>query len=572
MLRLEDVVELVLENNFDVEIQRFNHAFAATERQRTEGGGALRGIPTTVAELPAGVGGPGEPLLTTVGGYSPVLQLPSSAADLATITGTQRDLSVIDPATLSPGTAIPKFDPHIISNLSLAQYVYPQPDPATTGSNIFSSHSVSGLITYVQAFSTGTQFNAGMSGSRLSEASARFNLNPYYAAALNVTVTQPLLLGFGIGVNRRFIRIAKSEVGIADEVFEQQLIDTISDATRLYWDLVSVQQDLEVKRDSLNAAERLYKDTQNQVNIGAQAPIDLTAAMAQVASSRQAYINAEGIVLQQELLLKEVLTRKGISDPRIADARIEPITRPSRPDDDAPASLPPLIEMAMKQRPDLALATRQVANAKLSLKGSRNALLPDLDLGASMQNNGGAGTPVSNATSLSGNPLGPPPAELVGDFGTALHQVFSRNFPDYSVGVQLNLPIRNRVARADYARDALEFEQSKVRLQQLESQIRLQVGNAYIALQQARQSYKAAVEARKLQEQALDVESAKLEGGVATVYEFIQFQRNLAEAKSAEVTALGVFAKAKTALQRAIGTTLPDNNVLIEQAEKLDKH
>lgn len=567
-LRLEDVVELVIENNFDVEMHRFNLAFAATERLRSEGGGTLRGIPTTVSELPAGVGGPGEPLLATVGGYSPVLQLPSSAADLATITGTQSDLSVIDPTSLSSGTAIPQFDPHIISNLSLAQSIYPQPDPAPTGSNIFSSHSVLGSVGYSQAFATGTQLSAEMSGSRLREASMRFNTNPYYTAMLNISVAQPLFLGFGIGVNRRFIRIARSEHGIADEVFTQQLINTISDAIRLYWDLISVQQDLEVKRQSLDAAERLFKDTQNQVNIGTLAPIDLTAAMAQVASSRQAYINADGVVLQQELLLKEVLTRKGVSDSSIAEVRIEAITSPSTPDEEAPASLPVLIEAAMKQRPDIALARRQEANAELSLKGSRNALLPDLDLIASMQNNGGAGTLVINAAGLSGNPLGPPPPELVGDFGTALRQAFNWTFPDYSVGVQLNLPIRNRVARADYSRDALEFGQSKVRLQQLESQIRLQVGNAYIALRQARQSYKAAVEARKLQKQALDVESAKLEGGVATVYEFIQFQRNLAEAESAEVTTLGVYAKAKTALQRAVGATLTENNVHVEQAEQ----
>ena len=148
-----------------------------------------------------------------------------------------------------------------------------------------------------------------------------------------------------------------------------------------------------------------------------------------------------------------------------------------------------------------------------------------------------------------------------------LGQVFKRDYPDYSVGAQLNIPIRNRIAKADAARDELQYRQSEVRVQQLHSQVRLQVGNAFIALQQARESYKAAVEARTLQEQALDVEHAKFEAGVATAYEFLQYESSLAEAKSAEVTALGVYAKAKTALQRAVGSTLADNNVTVDDAD-----
>jgi outer membrane protein TolC len=147
-----------------------------------------------------------------------------------------------------------------------------------------------------------------------------------------------------------------------------------------------------------------------------------------------------------------------------------------------------------------------------------------------------------------------------------LGQIFKRDYPDYSVGAQLNIPLRNRIAKADAERDELQYRQSEVRVQQLHSQVRLQVGNAFIAVQQARESYKAAVEARLLQEQALDVERSKFEAGVATAYELIQYESSLAEAKSAQVTALGVYAKAKNALQRAVGSTLTDNNIVIDDA------
>jgi outer membrane protein len=204
----------------------------------------------------------------------------------------------------------------------------------------------------------------------------------------------------------------------------------------------------------------------------------------------------------------------------------------------------------MRQRPDLALAEKQEEDTRLSLKGARNALLPELNLVASMQNNGGVGRSVT-AVPIPGEPSVIPPSDLLGGYSSMLGQIFKRDFPDYSVSAQLNIPIRNRIATADVVRDELQYRQSEVLVQQLHSEVRLQVGDAFIAVQQARESYKAAVEARTLQEQALDVEHSKFEAGVATAYEFIQYQSSLAEAKSAEVTALGVYAKAKAALQQS---------------------
>ncbi len=487
-LTLRDAIQLAIENNFDVELQRYDRGFAATEILRAKGGGQLRGVPTTIEELPSGEGGPGEPLLTTVGGYAPVLQLPSSAADLATITGTQNDLSILSPTPFSSGPSVPQFDPSVAANVGLTQLDYPQSDAFATGSNYFSSHSLSAAVGYTQGFSTGTLLTATFTSNRVNEASTRLNLNPFTTGTLNVTITQPLLQGFGIHVNRRFIHIAKNEDSIAKEVFTQQLISTISDTTRLYWDLVSLQQDLQVKRESLEAAERLYKDTKNEVDLGTQAPVDLTSALAQVASNRQAYINSEGMVLQQELLLKEVLTRKGISEPALAAASIIAVTPIESPNSNTIEPLGTLLDEAMKQRPDLVLAEEQEDSTRAVLKGSHNALLPQLNLAASMQNNGGAGLASANVASGAATP---PPSNLTGGYGSMLGQVFKRDYPDYSVGAQLNIPIRNRIAKADAARDELQYRQSEVRVQQLHSQVRLQVGNAFIAVQQAQESYKA---------------------------------------------------------------------------------
>jgi outer membrane protein len=319
---------------------------------------------------------------------------------------------------------------------------------------------------------------------------------------------------------------------------------------------------LQVKSDSVKAAQRLYQDTKNQVEQGTQAPLQLSSAAAQLQSSRQDYINSEGLVLQQELLLKEVLTRRGISDPEIANARIEALTSIVPPGTDAIDPLPTLLDEAMQNRPDLAAAQVQLENTHISLEGSRNEVLPQLNLVASMQNSGLAGSQNADASAKT-VPAAP---SLIGGYGTLEQQIFSAHYPSYSVGVQLNLPVRNRVARADLTRDELQLRQTQVRMDQLDSQIRLQVGNAQIAVLQAKSSYEAAEQAREFQAQALEVEQARFEEGVDTAYILIQYQRDLAQAQSGEVAALGIYAKAKAALERAAGLTLKNNNVSIGEA------
>ena len=312
-LTLQDAIDLAIENNFDMEIQRFDHEFALTDIMRSQGGGLLRGVSTTIAELPSGEGGAGEPLLTTVGGYSPVIQLPSSAANLATITGTASDLSVTGssaPAFSTNGPIVSALglsngpDPSIIGQVAISQQIMPQASSFGSGANVQESHGLLLNLGYQRGFSPGTQLTVTANTDATNSNSMSNNLNPSKSGYLNVSLVQPLLQGFGIRMNRRFIRITKNEDKIADYVFRQQLISMVSDITRLYWDFVSLSADLKVKRESLAAARRLYDDTRNRVEQGTQAPLQLTSAQAQLATSRQDYINSEGLVLQQELLLK----------------------------------------------------------------------------------------------------------------------------------------------------------------------------------------------------------------------------------------------------------------------------
>ncbi len=566
-LSLQDALALALENNLDIQVQRYNPLIAGTETQRAQGGGLLRGLQFTIRELPQGVGGPGGPLLTTLGATNTLSQLNAGSADLAIINEQVNDLSVQSTIPYSNGSPIPAFDSLFNLGVNGSHNSVPQPSIFSSGTPNFISTQVNGSGAFQQAFSTGTLVNAGYTSNRFDTNSTQTDYNPYTTASLSFTVTQPLLQGFGIDVNRRFIKIAVNEQRIASLIFNEQLITALASVIRLYWDLVSLQNDVGVKTQALNAAQRLYNDNQQQVSVGTLAPLQLTRAAAEVARAKQDLINSQSLVDQQEVIFKNVLTRTGADDPSLEQVRIIPLDHIVVPAQEQEPPVADLILEALRNRPDLEQAKLQIANAGLSLKGSKNELLPQLNLVGGATNNALAGSvnPAAQYGALPGTPHAADPF-LLGGGGTLLSQIFQRNFPDYSIGFQLNIPLRNRVAQADVARDQLQLRQSQVRLKQTENQVRVEVENAYVALQRSRASYDAAVETRQLQEQALSAEQQRLAVGQSTSFFVIQYERDLAQARSTAVVAEGNYAKARAALDRAIGRTLAVNNISLTEA------
>jgi len=264
-------------------------------------------------------------------------------------------------------------------------------------------------------------------------------------------------------------------------------------------------------------------------------------------------------VRQQELVVKTAMTRGGLANQEVLEAHIVPTDTLTVPDREQAKPLPELVDEALQKRPDLASTRLQLENAEIGLKGSLNALKPQLNLVGTVQNTGMAGDLNSlNETPATGLTLG--------GYGTALGQVFRRNYPTYGVGLELTLPLRNRVAQADAVRDELQVRQAQVRRQQFQDQVRLEVADAEESLKQARAAYEAAVEARRLQEQSVNVEQQTFAVGLSTNLVVIQYQNYLAQARSTEVAAKGAYIKAKIALERATGTILDDNHVSIDEA------
>lgn len=555
-LSLRDAIALALENNLDIELQRYGPEIARASLLRAEAGGLLRGVPTTIQQ------GPASAQAQVTGGTTGAASTGGTGSNLTSGTTGSTGGTVIS----ATGTAIQNLDPVFVSTFNLGHNTRPQANTVTTGLTAltFDSHSHSYAVQ--KSFLTGTTASFGWNNVSSRANNPLSDINPSTTANFQLQVSQRLLQGFGRAVNNRNIRIARNNMRSSDLQFQQQLIVTISAVTNLYWDLVSFIEDVKVRQQSVALAQKLYEDNKKQVEIGTLAPIEIVSAEAEVARRQQELTVAETLVLQQETILKNALSRTGNINMVVAEARIVPTDR-IRPSDDPILPVQDLYDMALKSRPDLAQTRINIENAKIGLKGSRSQLMPSLDLQGSLQNNALVGQ-INTVPVPAGRPVIPrtPDPFFIGGFPRAMSQLFRRNFPDYSVGFQLNIPIRNRSAQADMILDQLSLRQSELNEQRLLNSLRVDVQNAVIGLTQARARYDTAVKERVLQEQTLDAEQKKYALGASTVFFVIRYQRDLAQAQSNEVTSLSVYQKARTQLEQVTAQTLAVANVDLSEA------
>ena len=562
-LSLKDALALAIENNLDVELQRFTLPAADSDLLRAKGGGITRGLDYTLAEVSTGVGGPLSPLLTNPASAASATSgtsVTTNALELGVLSAPRVNLSMQGTVPQSNGTPVPIFDPAVVGQLNWTHTTTPQSNTITTGTPSLITATTLGNTGIQQGFSTGAQVGLNFNNSHQSLNSLGTAYNPFTGSSVGLTVTQPLLRGFGMSLNRRFIRIAGDEQKIGNLLFRQQLIATVYGVIRLYTDYVALYQDLKVKQESVRSAEKLLADVQAQVEEGTLAPVEQTRANAQVFSTRQDLVNAQGLLEEQEAILKNVLTREGNQNLEVRSAHVIPTDILEIPQQDEIRPIQDLTAQAMANRPDLAQARLQLDISKIGIEGSRSATRPEVDLVGIMQNNGLAGTL---------NPLQPTAdPSLTGGYGGVLDQIFSRKYPTYGIGLQFNLPIHNRIAEADLARDEINLKRSQILVREFENQARLEVEDALIAMRRARASYDAATEARKLQEQSLEVEQAKFEVGASTSFFVIQYESLLAQARSTEVAAQSAYVEARAALQRATGSILDENNISTDAAVK----
>lgn len=549
-LSLQDAIALALENNLDIARARYEPLIAQTDVQRSKAGGALRGVNTSINNGPASAGGN--------------LSLNAFSNGSAAGGGNSAGSSVgVNGIVSQLGPTIPNLDPVISGTVSWGHFTSPQTTPFLYGTTTLINTQRNFNFALTQGFLSGGQAQLSFNNQVLNQNSGRPDINPSTTGQMDLLVTQPLLQGFGFAVNNRQIRIAKNNLRVSDLAFQQQVIATVANIAGLYWDLVSFIENVKVAQQAMDTSRTLYENNRKQVEAGTLAPIAIVQAKAEIAARQQDLVIAQTNVLQQETIIKDALTRG--ADPAITTAHIIPTDVIRLPETEAVQPIQDLVSAAFASRPELAQSRINIDNSKITLQGDKSSLLPSLNLFAEATNLGQAGPvntlPPVGQTFRSVAPI------FIGGYGTYLGQIFGRDFPDYRVGVNLNIPLRNRAAQADYARDSLTLRQSEIDLQKQEKQIRVDVQNALIGLQQARVRYQAATEQRILEEQTLDAEQKKYALGASTVYNVILIQRDLITAHGSEVTAMDQYAHAKVSLEIATGQVLPSYNVDVVEAQ-----
>jgi outer membrane protein len=563
-ISLQDAVALALENSLDIVVQRYVPWQADTDILKTKSGGFARGINSTAAEV------------FTSTASVPTLQL----------------------------------DPLLTANVSIADQNVPINNPFISGTGTgstsltpqaFQNHASTYNFGYTQGWTSGTTFNAAWDNQRSSSSPTADFFIPSVSSSLTAQVSQQLLNGFGFDVNRRNIIIAKNNRKIADLVFVQQAITTVTNTITAYWELVYARENVKVEQQAVSVSQKLYNDNKKQLEIGTMAPLDVTRAESELASDQGNLIVAQTTQLQDEQVLKNAISKDPLAT-NLINVEIIPTDLPSRPENIEAPSFEDAIKEAFTKRPDVLEQIYNLKNADVDLRATANALLPVLTLTGTYTSSGLAGNSAIPGTSVvtiagstipvvdaNGNPVSitqggaqvpifvpnvttttPTIGTVHQGFGNAQNQIFSNKFPSYTAGLNLTLPLRNRSAQADNVRAILTQRQIEAQTLQIKNAALLDVRNTFIALEQDRARVDVAVKARQLQQATFDAEQKRYQLGASTVYLVIQTQRDLVIAQGTELRALADLVEAKANYERAVGRTLESNRVTIAGGQQVD--
>jgi len=547
MLSLDDAISLALENNLNIFVERFAPWIAETQLLKAQAGGVPQSLSTQQVVLGSSPSVSFDPVLSV--GYSwQHANVPVNNPFISG-TGTGTDILVVN------------------QNYSAVNFGY------------------------TQGFHTGTNFSVTLNTARSATNEPDVFFNPAFTPILTATLSQPLLNGFGILPNTRYIIEQKNTIKAANSQFAQQVIAVVTQVSNDYWELVYDRQNVKVQEAAVGVSQKLWEDNKKQLEIGTMAPLDVLTAESQLATDQQNLIVAQTTKLQQETVLLNDIA-KSLLAKDVAGIEIVPTTAIAIPDVVENIPLQDAVQEAWRKRPELYQADLNLKNSRIEVKATRNALLPSLNAYVQYQAQGLNGTGI-NTTNVPGSFIADTGAPLVGPdgvpvviagneafvglpattttlthggVGDALSDVFKNQYPTYSAGVTLTMPIRNRSAQADSARAQFDERQLQVEYRQTENTIVINVRNAIIALQQDRSQVAAAEKARNLAQQTLDAEQKKYQLGSSTSYQVVLRSRDLTSAQGTAIRAQANLAEALVLFNQAMGRTLEVQHITVADA------
>jgi len=402
----------------------------------------------------------------------------------------------------------------------------------------------------------GGSFIAQLNNNKQTTTSLTALFNPAFNANWAAQYTQPLLRNFKIDNTRQQLAITRLNQDISEIQLQASIINIVSNVRNAYWDLLFATQAVDVAKRSVELAERLVRDNQTRVEIGTMAPIDVVQAQSQSATQRQNLAVAEGTRRTNELSLKRLIVA-GTQDPNW-NADIVPADQPEFAPQ--PIDVVAAVKRALENRTDLQQARKNLQVNDTTLKFLNNQTLPQADLVARYGLVGQGGTQfITSGAGVNRIVTG----EIPGGFGDALSSLVNRNFPTWTLQLNVNYPIGTSAADATVARARVQVNQVEAQLKQIELQIATDVTNAATNVQNGVERVQATQAAREFSERTLEAEQSKFEVGMSTNYFVVQAQRDLATAQNNELQAVLAYRKALVELERLQQTSLSTSNITI---------
>ena len=551
-LSLKDAIDLALQDNLDLAIARYNLPIANTDILRTKAGGFFRGVNTGVVQGTPGGG---------VGGFGTGAPGAGAGGTTGGAGGAGAGASGLVQSTLGAGTAVSSYDPAIVGSIGAEHQTTPLASLQIYGVPSLQLNTGQSTLEYMQAFPTGTSISFQFNNNRQTNNSPLFFLSPSNGSMFRFSFQQQLLAGFGLGPNLRYLRIARNNKKISDIAFKDQVIATVTQIENIYWDLVSAYEQTQVNEQSYSFAQQTLENAKKQLQLESVPAMDVMRAEAEVSKRDQELTVARTSLQLQETLMKNAIT-KSLDDPVLEAIPVIPTDTMQNSITPASQAIQELIAQAQHNRPDLAESDIDLLNRRISRSAARNALLPSISL-VGFYGGSGLGGPINPLCFEGGKPC---TSTVPPDFAGAIGNAFNNTSPDYYIGLNLNIPIRNRVAKADQYRSELEYRQAELRMEQLKKQVRIEVRNAQYALDQTGARVGAARKARDLAQRTFDITKKEQDLGAGSSYQTLSAQRDLSLAELDLVNAMTVYAKAKVELDRATGTTLEHNGIVLEEA------
>ena len=492
------------------------------------------------------------------------------------------------------------FDPTVTGNLNFSDATIPVANPLLSGVGVSNStssltqHTTTGNFGYSQGFMPGTVVSMTFNNSRSSSSTSANVFNPSLSSSLAVSITQPLLNGFGRIPNERLIIEGKNNVKVGEWQFKLAVTNDVTTTANDYWNLVFARQNVKVQQQTVAVDQQLYDNNKKQLDIGTMAPLDVLTAESQLASDQQALIVAQTLQLQDETKLLNDITK----DPLDSVLRsVEVIPTSEIPTEDAVGNLAieDAVQQAWQSRPELQELALQLKNAGIEVQATGNALLPTVNLVGQYSTTGLGGVGRQTTTTFTGNytagsqvvtaaaagaagaPIpntfvGIPVNSVVvtpvpGGITDAWDSLIHSRFPTFQLGLQMTLPIRNRAAQAANGTAQLNQREQETNYQEEKNTIFLGVRNALIAVNQDRNAVVAAAKARELAQQTFDDEQKKYQLGSSTSYNVVLRSRDLTAAQTTELQDRINLVEAIIALDQAMGHTLESHNISITDAK-----